>query len=446
MTISRKTLMRGACFAISAVLALFGGVLWNGLKAAEYYRRLENDAVCSIREAASGMNTLSVELKKSSYAGTPAQMAGLSARIWKESGAVKSALESLPAKEGSFGPTYRFLSQVGDYSMYLSGRAANGAAPSDEDRQNIESLMEYSAALTVSLRELEGLISSGELKAGALIGENGFALLGGGYSGSDTLKAMENGFEDYPVLIYDGPFSDGRTGRQPQLTKNMPRISREDARTAAAGFAGAEESTLLSGGDEISNMPSYTFYNDSVTVGVAMNGGAVTYLAASREIGEKILSIAEGRRLAREFLAKRGVDSMTETYYELSQGVLTVNFAYYQDDVTCYTDLIKVGVAMDNGETVFYEARDYISSHRERDFSRVPLPPEAAMGVVSTNLEPESCKLALIPTPGGGEVLTWEFLCKGREDEKVLVYVNADTGAEERILILIENENGTLTI
>ncbi len=42
--------------------------------------------------------------------------------------------------------------------------------------------------------------------------------------------------------------------------------------------------------------------------------------------------------------------------------------------------------------------------------------------------------------------MCYEFLCRGQNDEQVLVYINSETGMEEQILILIETDNGTLAI
>lgn len=47
---------------------------------------------------------------------------------------------------------------------------------------------------------------------------------------------------------------------------------------------------------------------------------------------------------------------MKETYYFTSDGICTINFAYTQSGVTCYTDLIKVGVALDDGSIVLFDA------------------------------------------------------------------------------------------
>ena len=41
-------------------------------------------------------------------------------------------------------------------------------------------------------------------------------------------------------------------------------------------------------------------------------------------------------------------------------------------------------------------------------------------------------------------MLCYEFACTGKKEETVLVYVNVEIGLEEQILILLEDETGTL--
>ena len=53
--------------------------------------------------------------------------------------------------------------------------------------------------------------------------------------------------------------------------------------------------------------------------------------------------------------------------------------------------------------------------------------------------------LAVIPTEWQTEILCYEF--KGKvEDREFLVYINAETGEEEDILVIKDTPNGTLTM
>ena len=53
--------------------------------------------------------------------------------------------------------------------------------------------------------------------------------------------------------------------------------------------------------------------------------------------------------------------------------------------------------------------------------------------------------LAVIPTEWESEVLCYEFKGKN-ENQEFLVYINAENGKEEDILIITNTPNGTLTM
>ena len=71
---------------------------------------------------------------------------------------------------------------------------------------------------------------------------------------------------------------------------------------------------------------------------------------------------------------------------------------------------------------------------------------EQAAQAVSPLLEILSVQTALIPTSGQYEVLCHEFKCSDQNGRHYIVYVNAQTGQEEHILILLEDESGTLVL
>ena len=135
---------------------------------------------------------------------------------------------------------------------------------------------------------------------------------------------------------------------------------------------------------------------------------------------------------------------MKETYYLKQNGIVTINYAYLQDEVTVYSDLIKLKVALDNGEILGIETMGYLNSHEERNIGDIKISKEDAAKNLNKKLDIKSENLAIIPTEWKTEILCWEF--KGTIDGMdFLVYVNANTGKEEDILIIINTPNGTLT-
>jgi germination protein YpeB len=109
----------------------------------------------------------------------------------------------------------------------------------------------------------------------------------------------------------------------------------------------------------------------------------------------------------------------------------------------CY--LIKVKIALDTGKILGCEATGYLNMHEERKLEEPKITIEQAKEKLNPNLNILSEKLAIIPTKWKTEVKCYEF--KGTVGEKeFIVYINANTGAEEDILVILETEGGILTI
>ena len=107
--------------------------------------------------------------------------------------------------------------------------------------------------------------------------------------------------------------------------------------------------------------------------------------------------------------------------------------------------MIKVKVALDNGEILGIETTGYLNNHTTRDVSKIKISKEEAKKTLNKQLQIESEELAVIPTEWKTEILCYEF--KGKvEDREFLVYINAENGREEDILVITNTPNGTLTM
>ena len=193
-------------------------------------------------------------------------------------------------------------------------------------------------------------------------------------------------------------------------------------------------------------MPSYCFYSEGGRCAVSKNGGYIVYCIKSRGVKESALTAENAAQRADEYLESLGIKDMERTYYECYNNVCTVNYAYNDGGITCYTDLIKVAVALDNGEILSFDARGFLVNHRERDFGEPKVAESEAAEEISPSLTPKKVSLAVIPTDSVEEKLCYEFLCRSDDGKDVLVYVNAMTGEEEDILILLKMDGGKLTV
>ena len=136
---------------------------------------------------------------------------------------------------------------------------------------------------------------------------------------------------------------------------------------------------------------------------------------------------------------------MQETYFQTQENIITINYVYKQGDILVYPDLIKVKIALDNGEILGIESTGYLNSHTERTDVTPKITKEEAKAKLNKNLNKQAENLSIIPTEWKTEILCYEF--KGKIDEtEFLVYINAENGREENILVIIETPGGILTM
>ena len=421
----RRNRIRMMTFLAAAFLVLAGTTISGYVEAARLRRDLQYTYDRALGDLNDCVASMQITLEKSLYANTPTQQNGLAARVMREASMAKGALAVLPVSDGSLFEASRFITQAGDFAMSLSARISAGGTITQEEYELLRQLGDYASRLQESLRTADPDFSSGN---------------------SDNFKETTDQFTDYPTLIYDGPFSDHIAQKQPVFLEGKEEIPQGNAQMNAADFLGIGQDQLRHDGDTGGNLATYNFSGETQRITVSRLGGYVVSLIDSREIGESVLSEEEAKQAAAEFLEGRGIENMRESYYALSDGVCTINYAYEQDGVLCYPDLIKVSVALDDGSIVEYDASGFLMNHQDnRELNTQKLTADQARESVSPALTPDEGRPALIPTAGLNEVLTYEFLCEGENGEQVLVYINADTGYEEQILILLRTDNGILT-
>lgn len=431
---------------IIIALAIWGIYNYNSRK--QLNREIENQYQRSFHEMVSYVDGIETQLHKGMLAGSSAQLASISSEIFRQSTQAKACLGQLPTSTIQLDNTAKFLSQVGDYTYVLSQNMINGTNVSDEEYKNLESLTEYAASLNKSLSEIQNGIYDGSLKFST---ENSYNTAKAADSDIfSNLENIEKSFEEYPSLIYDGPFSEHIENQQSVMLKDSPEISMEDALKKAQEFLGSKGKNLRFESDtKNSSIDAYSFvsYSDEheISICVTKRGGYVNYFIDNRTVNGENLNFTDAIKNAERFLNSHGMESLVSSYYDKAGGIATVNFAYIQDGVTCYSDLIKVRVALDNGEILGMEAHGYLMNHKTRDFPEVKISKKEAEEKINPHLGVDSVSLAYIPKDNLEEFLCYEFqgIYNGRN---FIVYINAENGREERILMLIESENGILTV
>ena len=434
--------------ALIAILLIIIGILGYNLysKNKQYQIVKENDYNMAFYEVVDYVQNVKTYLAKAMISKSAEHGAEILTHVWKEANLAQSYVGILPIESQELENTAKFLNQVSEYSYSLSRKNIDGEQLSDEDMEKINELYNYSNDLSNTLNEISLELNNGTLRWADLMKNTE----GSEIAEVSSFNVVEQNFHEYTGLIYDGAFSNHITSSEKKGLTGED-IDEETAKKKAEEFIGTEnvKETKSNGYVENGDIPVYRFEiitNNDKTIGISISkkGGHIVYLNYNREVSEEKISPEEAIEKGKEYLAQKGFDNMQQTYYLKEEGFITVNYAYIQNDVLIYPDLIKVKIALDDGEVIGLEATGYLNCHYQRTISTNKISVEDARKNLSNKIQITSEKLAIIPTEWNTEVFCYEF--KGKiEDIEFLAYVNAETGKEEDILILTNTPNGTLT-
>lgn len=452
MTTSKHKYIYWLLIVLVAVLVIFSAYYFMQTK--ELKNKVENNYNRAFHELVNYVDDIDTLLEKSMLVSGAEQMSTMSSELFRQSTAAKACLGQLPVSEVQLENTEKFLSQVGDYTYLLSQEVIGNNQITEEEYNTLSQLSSYASALNTKLLAMQQDIYDGNISFGT-VGKKSNLYFDNAVSADSgdilsDFETVEKEFQEYPALIYDGPFSEHIENLKPAMLEGLEVMNSDDVLKKARDFLENRGQKLaFSGESKNTALESYSYSSTAdgreIYISLTKKGGIPVYFLDTRAIGEEQLTFKDAITKAADFLNKRGFTSMKESYYEKTDGVATINFAYKQGDVICYSDLIKVKVALDNGEILGMEAHGYIMNHKHRDFPTIRLTQEEALSKVNKHLQVQATAPALIPKDSMREVLCYEF--KGNHNGKnFLIYINAENGKEEKILMLIESEEGILTI
>ena len=452
-TFSQKIRSKRLYFLIVGLVIAFIGISVYAYKQKNEYRRaIENSYNMAFYQLVDYVQEVEIYLDKSIISSSPESSSENLTYIWREANLAQTYLSMLPMNSSELENTAKFLNQVSDYTYSLYRKTIAGKELSQEDLDNLEKLHNLSLDLENTLNQLSVDINDNRITWAELTRENNPAFSQQVSNIShDSFSNLEENFHEYAGLIYDGAFSEHLTNPERKgLTGDD--IDGESAKKIAKELIGENQIKEIqeNGITDKANIQSYDFAitkNDGSTVWVSISkkGGHIVSMNSNRSVDAEIISQEQIDKITNDFLKQNGYEDMEKTYYTKMGGIETINYAYKQDDVIVYPDLIKLKVAMDNGEILGMETTGYLNSHFKRIVSEPKILIDEARSKINPKLEIESERLAIIPTEFKTEITCWEF--KGKVDDRdFLVYVNVETGKEEDILVVLNSDEGTFTM
>lgn len=449
----RKTKILLISYASAAYVSLAVALLACRAGAASYETRLDANYRHAFGEVLTAVQELDTSLQKSAYAATPAMECAVCAEIYSDAQTAEMAIGVLPVQTHSLEKIAGHIGVIGDYAYALSRAAAEGNHFSEEALANLKSFSETTSALYEQLGVLQQAITDGAVSTEThrRLTDALDNLQAEAASVTDTIDAemetLSEAFPDVPALVYDGVYGD-RSSAKMRMLADKAEVSEEDARAAVAKILNCSAESLQSRGRSEGSIPCWNFAlpdgGTETFAAVTVQGGQVLYFYSSCPSGETKLTHEEALAAAADFLERNGYENMTPCSYESGGNAETIVFAYQQGDVLCYPDQIRTKVCLESGSVLAFEAVEYLTYHTQRELPE-PLPDSsAAKASVPDSLRITREQAVIIPSAGKFERLCYEYLCTDTNDAQCLIYVNAETGEQERILLVREGEGSVL--
>jgi germination protein YpeB len=396
----------------------------------------------AFNDLTSDISSLQAKLCKLEAAGDARQYTALLMDVWRQAGDTESSIAALPVSYNATSPLTQFINRTGDYCRYLQQKISLGQEFTEDDMAQLRALAETCDVIYAAIDELrtQGYPSSAGFEDIAFLAEQPVA---------GTLDFTN---QEFPRLIYDGPFSESTENKQPEGL-GRETVTAETAAQAAAAFLGVDTASLANDCDQEGTMPAWGFSGEqdkrAFTICVTKQGGQVLYFMFQPDGGISAVPTderyAQLTELAQQYCADKGYGETEPSYAQFYNGMALINLAPIQNGAILYPDLLKVWVDIENDRVIGLDAYNYLMSHKQRSLPAPTVTEQQAKDAVSARMQVESSRIALIPLASGAEKLCWEL--KGTiNGNDFLIYVNVETGAEEDILIIQHTNDGTLVM
>lgn len=417
--------------------ALFGADATLRMNAAR--RTLESTYQRHLLETQEQLQAISTQLAKAPVAQDARTRVELLSSVSRQADGVVGGLTALPLSHAAMSDTIKFCNQLSEYTLGLALLAASGDPVAQDDLTRLAQFQSHCTLLMGQLaiaREGMTQLSSppGVFYAEAAAQERPL----------EQVADPDNGM-DYPSMIYDGAFSDARRTGQPRGLGST-QIDQEQAVEIARQYIGADrvrsaEPGVSAGGILPAHGVMLTL-NDGLVLNaeVTHQGGQLLWIMPEHAEFDATLTLEECTQAAQVFLSRNGYAPVEPGFYQVYDGLAVIDFIAVQDGVLLYPDQLKLQVRMDTGEVVGLEANQYLMNHRQRTNLVPECTQEEALASVSDRLAIRSVRLCVIPQQDE-ERLCYE-VAGLYEQQEYRVYVDANTGEEADVLLMVDSAEG----
>lgn len=422
------------------MIGLAVGVIIYAVRHKELSTQLENAYMQTYFEFSDSVNNIELNLSKMLAVDSDVQLSQLALETYRNSEVAQNNLSKMPLEHIDVVESEKFLNQVGDWCYSFNQKLLSG-----DDMVAYRAQLEdiYIGAKNLSVRTLE------ETDYLLQHGYKNLMLSAKDYNPNEseggTTKTRHS--VDYPELIYDGPFSENLMNRDYDYLFTLEELNFEQTVTNLIEKIPYEVTEIVQYGQSQNKAKCYELNvvttEGDVYVSVSPYGATIMNFNRFTEARQNTLTQDEAQAKASEYAKELGFD-VSPIWYNEIDGIAYINMAPIVDDITYYTDLVKVKVALDDGDLLGLESKAYCMNHKIRDF-KADLSKTTILKKIPSRLTVKNIKLAVVPKGANNETLAYMVGAEYLGLDYFIMY-DANTGTEIEIMRVIDEDQGAMVI
>lgn len=394
--------------------------------------------VQSVYELNSIVDNLDTNLSKARVSNSSNEQVRLLTDIAIESEMAETILERLPVETQLTQNMTSFVNKMGDSAQSMLFSVARGNELTDSQKASIKYMYEVNREMKQIINELASCCTEKDIISAMKGKENSLMV--------KSFGDLENNNVETPKEINDGPFADNVKKVSAKNLEALEEINATEAEKLANEYF---EDYKLTGvrctGETVAQ--KIECYNISLQTEdgemmaqLSKKGGLVVMFDSYKDCSDKNFSVERCIDIAEDFLDELGFDDMEAVWTSENGTTCNLNFAYEQDGIIFYSDMIKVKVCEERGIVTGMEGLAYMLNHTTRCVEEAEITKADAEAKLNSEFEVEGSRLTVIPFEGE-EVLAYEFYGNyGGND--YYIYVDAKTGEEIQVFTVVGTKQG----
>lgn len=368
------------------------------------------------------------------------QLSPALAEVWRLTSEAHNDVGQLPLALLPFNKTEEFLSKIGEFSYRIAIRDLEKNPLTDSEYKTLNSLYDSATEIQKELRNVQKLALENNLRwmdveqALATNNPQDNTII-------DGFKTVDKNVEGYSEVDWGPELTRMSNMKETKYDSIQGKpITEEQAKQIAAKFLNTNGNSVIKAVEngKGGNYAAYSVtvkndkQNTTAYMEITKKGGHPISLISNRNVNTKKLSLHQGAQKAETFLKDIKFKDMELTQSDQYNNVGVYSFVKMLDGVRLYPQMVKVKVALDNGEIIGYNAMDYLLADKERSVPKPKLTEQEILTKVNPKLEVMDTHQAIIVNDLGEEVLCYEVYGT-LKNTTYRIFLNASTGFEEKV-------------